>query len=482
MTGPDGRGWAPDDGWRHADDGFDRRERRFELSYFHSDGRATLTLPVGDYRLVVTKGLEYRRVTRQVRVTGGTTTVRIALTRLLDLPARGWWSGDLHVHMNYGGAYRNDPARLRFQAEAEDLHVVENLIVNKEQRVPDVALFSGIPDRASTARTIIKHDQEFHTSIWGHTGHLGLTNQLILPDYAGYPNTAAASLFPDNTTIFDLSHAQRGVSGYVHPYESVPDPAATPLTHALPADVALGKVDYVEVGGFSDHLATAEVWYRLLNAGFRLPAGAGTDAMANFASLHGPVGMNRVFVHSGASLDYRAWLNALKAGRTFVSNGPLLSFSLDGHEAGDEIRLPAGVHPLVARVSFRSIVPVERLEIIANGVVLAPVPLSADRMSADATIPLPVTRSAWLTLRAWSRRSAAAVLDIYPFATTSPIYVVVDGKPIGSPEAARWFIPWIERLEDAAKAHQDWNDEAEKREVLAHLAQAKEIFRQRASP
>jgi TolB protein len=482
VTGADGRGWAPSQAWRHADDGFDRRERKFERSYFHAQGTATLDLPIGSYTVEVTRGLEYARVVRHLTVTAGASQLAtIRLARLIDLPARGWWSGDLHVHMNYGGAYRNDPARLRFQAEAEDLHVVENLIVNKEQRIPDVALFRGAaPDPVSTPRTIIKHDEEYHTSYWGHTGHLGLTSRLILPNYAGYANTAAASLYPDNSTIFDLTHAQRGISGYVHPYSEFPDPAgAEPLTHALPVDVALGKVDYLEVGGFSDHLVTAEVWYRLLNCGFRLPAGAGTDAMANFASLHGPVGMNRVFVRSGPQLDYRAWLAALKAGRSFVSNGPLLSFSVDGHEAGDEIRLPAGVHPLVARVSLRSIVPVERLEIIANGVLLAPIPLSADSMRADVVIPLPVTRSAWLTLRAYSRRSHDAVLDLYPFATTSPIYVTVAGRPMRSPEDARWFQRWIERLEAAASAHTGWNDAAERRDVLDRLARAKEVFRSR---
>jgi TolB protein len=481
VTGGDGRGWAPDSVWRHADDGFDRSERKFELTYFHAQGSAALTLPEGTYHVVTSKGLEYARVVREVRVTAGrSSSVSVRLSRLVDLPARGWWSGDLHVHMNYGGAYRNDAKRLRGQAEAEDLHVVENLIVNKEQRIPDVALFRSSPDPVSTARTIIKHDEEYHTSYWGHSGQLGLTRSLILPNYAGYANTAAASLYPDNSTIFDLTHAQRGVSGYVHPFSELPNPAGNePLTHALPVDVALGKVDYLEVGGFSDHLATAEVWYRLLNCGFRLPAGAGTDAMANFASLHGPVGMNRVFVRAGPRLDYRAWLAGLKAGRSFVSNGPLLAFSVDGHEAGDEIRLPAGVHPLVARVSLRSMVPVERLEIIANGVVLATIPLGKDGMRADAVIPLPVTRSAWLTLRAYSRRSNGAVLDIYPFATTSPIYVTVGGQPIRSPEAARWFVRWIERLEAGAGSHPGWNSSAERREVLDRLAQAKEVFRQR---
>jgi hypothetical protein len=384
--------------------------------------------------------------------------------------------------MNYGGTYRNDAARLRAQAEAEDLHVVENLIVNKEQRIPDIVVFRGRPDSVSTAATIVTHDEEYHTSWWGHTGHLGLTRSLILPNYAGYANTAAASLFPDNATIIDLSRAQGGLSGYVHPFDSPPpDPSGPdPITNALPVDVALGKVDYLEVVGFSDHRATAEVWYRLLNTGFRIAAGAGTDAMANFVSLRGPVGVNRVFVRSGARLDYRAWLAALKAGRTFVSNGPLLSFTLGGRDVGNEIALPAGAHELEARVSLRSIVPVERLEIVTNGVVVATVPLAAGGTRADATILLPVTASGWFTLRAWSSGAVEPVLDIYPFATTSPVYVTVDGRPIRNADDARYFLRWIERVEAAAAAHAGWNDEKEKAEVLARVGAAKAVFQRRA--
>ena len=107
-------------------------------------------------------------------------------------------------------------------------------------------------------------------------------------------------------------------------------------------DVALGKVDYYEALGFvDDYEATAKVWYQLLNCGFRLPAGAGTDAMANFASLRGPVGMNRVFVKSGAPLEHRRWLAALKAGRSFATNGPLLGFTLKGRELGERAEPPS---------------------------------------------------------------------------------------------------------------------------------------------
>src|SRR4029434_934395 len=106
--------------------------------------------------------------------------------------------------------------------------------------------------------------------------------------------------WPHNGVIADLAHAQQGVVGYVHPFDTVPDPAKDPvLTHALPADVAHGKFDYIEVVGFSDHKATAAVWYRLLNLGFRLPTGAGSGAMANYASLRGPVRMNPGFLCPG---------------------------------------------------------------------------------------------------------------------------------------------------------------------------------------
>jgi hypothetical protein len=202
--------------------------------------------------------------------------------------------------------------------------------------------------------------------------------------------------------------------------------------------------------------------------------------MANYASLRGPVGMNRVFARSGATLDYRAWLAALKGGRTFVSNGPLLSFSVDGHEAGDEIRLPEGAHELTARVSMRSIAPVERVEIVGNGVVVATIPIAPGATQADATVKLFATHSGWYTLRAWSPDAVEPVLDIYPFATTSPVYVTVAGRPVRSAADARYFIAWIERVEAAAAAHKGWNGEKEKAEVLGRLAAAKDVYRRLA--
>jgi hypothetical protein len=479
MTGPDGRSFAPDDAWRHADDGFDRRDRRFEYGYFHTTGTSLVTVPAGRVTLEVSHGPEYRVARLTVEVAHeSTSVVRVALERLVNLPAAGWYSGDLHVHMNYGGTYRNTPRRLGAQAEAEDLHLVENLIVNKEGRVPDIGYFTGAPDPVSTAQTIIVHDQEYHTSYWGHIGLLGLRRNVILPAYAGYVNTAAASLSPTNAAVVDLARAQGAITGYVHPFDSYPDPrdSTRPLTHELPVDVALGKVDYYEALGFvDDYVATARVWYQLLNCGFRLPAGAGTDAMANFASLRGPVGMNRVFVNSGR-LEHRRWLAALKAGRSFATNGPLLDFALNGKGLGDELRLPVGGQDLVARVILRSNVPVDHLEIVNNGEVAARIPLPGARTSVSTTLTIPGARSGWYLLRARGERQVYPILDVYPYATTSPIYVTVGGKPIRSRPDAEYFLAWIARLEAGVLANDSWNTEAEKSQALETIKRAKEEF------
>src|SRR3989442_10706748 len=153
-----------------------------------------------------------------------------------------------------------------------------------------------------------------------------------------------------NADVADLAHAQGALFGYVHPFDTQPDPTDTTerLTFELPVDAALGKVDYMEVMGYSDHLVTSGIWYRLLNCGFRIPAGAGTDAFPNFASLRGPPGLVRVFVRTGPTLDRRRWMAGLKAGRTVVAKAPLPQITPGGGGMGGVIRLAGGGGALTA--------------------------------------------------------------------------------------------------------------------------------------
>ena len=451
VTGVDGLAYAPDHAWMHADDSFDRSERAFEAHYFDTSGESEITVPAGDVEVDVMRGFEYKFERQKVEVKAGNTAELVVQVKPFGFIANPdfehWVSGDVHVHMNYAGTYRNTPAHLVEQAAAENLGIVEDLVVNKEQRIPDMAYFSPQLDPASTADHLLLHGQEFHTSYWGHLGLLNLTRNFILPGYAAYPNTAAASLYPANANVADMAHEQGALVGYVHPFDSVPDPAKdASLTAELPADVALGKVDYIEVVGFSDHKSTAEVWYKLLNCGFRLPTAAGTDFMGNYASLRGPVGLNRVYAEvKPGPLKIGPWLAAIKAGRTFATNGPLLRFSLGGQAIGGEVRLEKKQEVRFS-AEMISMVPVDHLQIVCNGKVARELALDSNRSSAHVDGSIPLDASGWCVLRAFSDKAEYPILDLYPYATTSPVYVSVAGAPVRSAADAAYFVAWVDRL------------------------------------
>jgi hypothetical protein len=192
--------------------------------------------------------------------------------------------------------------------------------------------------------------------------------------------------------------------------------------------------------------------------------------------------MNRVYVKLVGGLTRDRYLAGLKAGRTFATNGPLVELTIDGHQAGDEIRLPAGGGRLRVRATLESFVPVERFELVGSRGQVARFALAGDSTMATVDTTIAVERSGWYTLRAWSTRARHPVLDIYPFATTSPIYIRVAGEPVRSPEAAEYFVRWIDRLDSLARASTAWNSAPERDATLRKLAEARKVFAPAATP
>jgi hypothetical protein len=476
VLGSDGRAVAPVASWMHGDDGFDRTLQATETHYFDCYSTCTLEAPAGEASIWIQRGFRYVPWRQRVTLAAGADQAVPVQLQLNDLPPEfgKFVSADLHVHMNYGGHYRNTPENLARQARAEDLDVVYNLLVNKEERVPDIGYFHPGSDPASGNGVTILHSQEYHTSYWGHLGLLGLSDHYLTPGFSAYQNSPLASAYPDNGVIADLAHAQGALVGYVHPFDDEPSTDKT-LTNELPADVANGKVDYMEIVGFSDHRSTASVWYRLLNLGYRIPTGAGTDAMANYADLRGPVGMNRVFVDTAGDVSPKALLAALKAGRTFASNGPLLGLELDGKHPGDVISLksPGALH---YRIALRSPVAVKHLELVENGNVVKSFTLTGDRRSLEAEGELPVARAGWLLLRAWNEGADPEVLDIYPYATSSPVYLEMPGGLPSDPVDAAYFVRWLDRVIADASARSDYRNAREREAVLSYLNKARSHY------
>ena len=475
-------------GWQastvHADDGFDRSERPFERHYFYVDGGDTIFAAPGKLTLEVSKGLGYKLEKQVVEIAAGENKeVRVRLQRL-QTPWKStehWSSADLHVHMNYGGTYQNDPGWLHLIADAEGVQLVNNLTVNKEQRFPDIEFVDFEEKQEDGTSSRIVQGQEFHTSYWGHRGILHLRDHLLLPGYAGYPNTAAASLYPTNADVYDMAHAQGALVGAVHPFDEVPDPFASPsqkITDELPVDVALGKLDYMEIVGFSDHKSTAAVWYKLLNLGFKVPAGGGTDATTNYAApIRGQVGFDRVYVRTPDwPTSIETWMENLKKGRTFATNGPLIEFTLGGETVGGELKFESAQAAVPFTAKMRSVVPVDHLEVVCNGKVAQILKLEGTRDFADASGTVPVNESGWCVLRAWSEKAEYPVMDNYAYATTSAVYVTVGGKRAFAKEDADYFVAWIDRTIQITDQYPDWNSAEEKEGVMKKLRDAKAIY------
>ncbi len=480
VTDSRGKFYAPEDALIKADDSRYPEIRKFESHYFHSTGSETMQVPLGKINIQVARGPQYEITKMEIDVKQSSKPVTVVLKKQqLPAGARHLYSGDLHVHMNYGGSYRNTPEILASQAEAEVLDFVFNFAVNKEQRIPDLSYFTTKHDPSSKYKSVILNGQEFHTSFWGHLGLLNLNDHFILPDYSGYPQTAAASLFPHNSFVADRAHEQKALVGYVHPFETseiFPEQSEN-LFNALPIDAALGKVDYYELIGFAEHKASEAVWYQLLNCGFHIPVGAGTDAMANYASLRGPVGLNRVYVSSDGEMEYQEFLKHLKEGKTFVTNGPLIGFTAEGKNAGDSISISPKGQSLSYKAFLRSQVPIDHAEVIWNGEVVARHALPGNRTTADLTGSIRVKGSGWLVFRVWNDIAHPDILDMYPFATTNPIYISTGVKNVDAKQkaAASYLLKWVNRIEVKTKTL-PFRTESERKLMLKDIESAKSFY------
>jgi hypothetical protein len=154
----------------------------------------------------------------------------------------------------------------------------------------------------------------------------------------------------------------------------------------------------------------------------------------------------------------------------------LIEFTLGGQRVGDELKFDGAQTAVPFTARLRSIVPLDHFEVVCNGQVAKTLKLDGKRDSADVTGTLPLKESGWCVLRASSDKAEYPVLDNYVYATTSPVYVTIGGKPPRSPEDAKYFAAWIGRTIDVTSHYPDWNSPAEKEYVLKRLAEAKTIY------
>jgi TolB protein len=244
----------------------------------------------------------------------------------------------------------------------------------------------------------------------------------------------------------------------------------------LPVDLALGQVDAMDVMSNGDEIASMELWYRLLNCGFRLAISAGTDSFTNVADHYTPGG-SRVYVHSGRDLRYDEWVAAYKRGRSFASNGPIVSLTVNGKEPGDEIRFPArSTQKVRLRATLHTQVPVDKFEVVVNGrPVLSRDATRGNQLSIDEEVPL--THSSWIAARAIGPWHRLVLNDIQAFAHTSPVYVNFGDERLVSGEDAHFWIAWIDKLIALVNQRGQFSTPERRREVLDLFRRGQEVYR-----
>jgi hypothetical protein len=153
----------------------------------------------------------------------------------------------------------------------------------------------------------------------------------------------------------------------------------------------------------------------------------------------------------------------------------MLGLEVDGRHPGDELAL-AGPRQVTYHAALRSFAPIEHLELVYNGQVVASHKPAGAHTQADISGSIALTGSGWLVLRAWSKEAHPLVLDIYPYATTSPVYVTLDGKPARSPADAGYFLRWLDRTIETSAARNDYNNAAEKTATIDYLKSARAVY------
>lgn len=380
---------------------------------YQTSGNFSIQLQPGKWRISIEHGNEYIPIHEEFTVTKRDVeiTKNFTLKRWINLPQRGWYSGDVHVHHP-----TTKPAFKEYllqYAKAEDLHLV-SLLEQGDDHVIEGAPQEGFGEKFRVCKDgiCLVSGQEDPSSRFGHI--IGLNIDQLVRDTSAYN-------YYD--LVFKKLHQQPGaLVGFAHFSWNGCD-----LPKGFPWLVTTNEIDFVELLQFSK-INTLD-YYDYLNLGFHITAAAGSDFP--WGSTIGEV---RTLVYTGNKFTVDNWFKGLRAGNTFVTNGPALIFEADGHLPGTELLKTSGsaASLKVKALSNPSIGKIKQLAIYNNdGLVIEKMNTSKSD-SMEITLTHTLKKSQWI--------AAIVTCDNGAVAHTSPFYFIVDGQPTWSTNKAPGII------------------------------------------
>ncbi len=435
----------------------------------------------------VEKGKEFLPVDMEVEITPNKTTeTTIRINRWIDMPSQGWYSADLHVHLGF-----DDMRILKQLALADDVHLIPSFTYwlrgrgetwNENWPTDDYTQPTIVDDRHIITRNNLEIERidgkaEPGASI-GATFLFNLTKPVTAKRNGEH--------FPTDAYLCKVArqHSPHALFDSDKPSwsETVIGAALDALDtiqvchnhyHRLQTlDGGWGMVGPLAVGE-SNSLSgdglfhrTNSLYYRLLNCGFKLGVSGGSA----IGVMPLPTGYNRVYAQIDGKLTADKMWAALEAGRTFATSGPMLKLSANGQSIGDTISINSDQpKTLSIQTSVKSIEQLEALQIIHDGRVVASLDMKriAPDPNSDSKLTFDLTpkRSGWIASRALFRAPDGLLRQAH----TSPLYVLIDQKPIASKNDARYMLRWVDILTNIAKSKPDHFPDTETREATLKI-------------
>ena len=430
------------------DSGIVHSEGQNGIVFFYSPGEIEVEAALGTLTIMAVHGFSTPKQVQEIKLEEGAANAEINLNRIWDANKEGWYSADNHFHLNYGGTNQLDPEDILLDLKAEEIDIAFPLVANLGNRFLEQGLldwkYEGVP--------IISFGQEIRSHFLGHLNLIG-TKELYWPWVWGPNYDIYGAEDRLNAQPLRFAREQGGLGGYVHPV-SIKDPfkegGAGSVPISLIADVVMEEVDILELAClWTDEIGTASLWHEFLNLGIPIALSAGSDVMNNIYRTMA-IGATRVYVKPEGKLTVGNYLEALKKGKSFVSNGPQILFSVEDYEVGDVIKSKnkkAGW-----KLKVHSPISYEKVEIFVNGDVVW-TKKSKKGYSETYSGSIEIPEGGWVTARVSGSKSEWPMMDSYIFAESSPLWFDEIGStaPNAKIDAANKLLKLLEVSEKRMK-------------------------------
>jgi hypothetical protein len=408
----------------------------------------------------IDKGVEYERQ-QLLHVLGpGQAALRLSVRRWADLRENRWHAGDMRAHYL-------SPHEALLEGAAEGLEVIDLLArkiqdtqTGSQSFIENILAFSGQqPALQGYGSVVVVNTRNYHPVL----GSLALLNC----HRPVFPLAFGGESGREDWTLADWCDQCHRKNGLVVWADDKHQTKELVYGEQL-ADLILGKIDAFELcaatGSYSHRL---EEWYSLLNAGLKVPIVGSSGKIDSSIAL----GELRTYsqLMDGEDLTYGKWIEAVRSGRTFVTNGPLLLFSVSGNVPGSALELSPSGPSLRIRAEARSQAPFETLQLLSDGKIIVECPATGSPSCATIEMDWTPDRSTWLAARCSSGNSASS-----SFAHTSPVYISADTRGRSDRRAAARLVHHLDQGLRWLDAHGRFDNEAQKENLASAFRAARQ--------